>query len=216
MGTHVFFLGEPAVTSLRSPRRFPHTHRDLLQPPDCQAGRGHDRPREVPGSFRLEERKASVYSGRWLQEGLCLLRAFSYFHISLRPLTPVWSQRTGKKILYFLGDWQRSLAGRERQEWPLSKIWKGKGGHTALGVSAGRPLSLADPSTSHLLVTFRGHTTELCYSRTTYTRKNAYRAFVYSFIHLPKKSVWEPSTGQALFSCCGYRGEPDNLRPHGT
>lgn len=84
------------------------------------------------GSFRLEERKASVYSDGWLQNGLCLLWDFIYFHTSLRPLTPVWSQRTGRKILYFHDYWQHSLAGREhrgREHWEalaqdISGLWK--------------------------------------------------------------------------------------------
>lgn len=54
------------------------------------------------GSFRLEERKASVYSDGWLQNGLCLLWAFIYFHTSLRPLTPVWSQGQEERFFIFM------------------------------------------------------------------------------------------------------------------
>lgn len=126
-------------------------------------------------SFRLEERKASVYSDGWLQNGLCLLWAFIYFHTSLRPLTPVWSQKTGRKILYFHDDWQHSLAGRECQgtmkPWPRTSQGPRRTAHTRIGkrttpllpldntlfgVSVGRPHSLAFLSISHLLVSFWG------------------------------------------------------------
>ena len=176
LSMHIHTFSELSLTS-DFPQKplilLPQDHQDLLQPPGRYAKWGHDGPREVPGSFRLEEGKASVYSEGCLQNGLCLLRAFIYFYTSLRPLTPVWSQRTRRKILYFHEDWQHSLAGRElqgnRKPWPrtsqgpgmTARVRTGKrmtlllpGGHTSFGVSAGRPHSLTYLSISCLLVSF--------------------------------------------------------------
>lgn len=112
-----------------------------------------------------------VFTVRAVQNGLRLLRAFIYFYTSLRPLTPVWSQRTGRKIPYFHEDWQHSLAGRKLQGKPCPRTSQGPGmtahvrtgkrmtlllpgGHTSFGVSAGSPHSLTYLSISCLLVSF--------------------------------------------------------------
>lgn len=139
------------------------------------------RPTEVmmgPGKYwelQTRGREGQCLQWRLAAEWPCLLWAFIYFHTSLRPLTPVWSQRTGRKILYFHDDWQHSLAGRERQgtmkPWPRTSQGPGRTartrigkrttpllplGNTPFGVSVGRPHSLTFLSISHLLVSFWG------------------------------------------------------------
>lgn len=89
------------LTPLRSPSSLP------TRPPGPAAATrtlGQVRWRWARGrawKLQAEGRKARVYSEGRLQNGLCVLRAFIYFHTSLRPLTPVWSQTTGRKVLFY-------------------------------------------------------------------------------------------------------------------
>lgn len=166
---YIFFFREPVVphlplASLRNPSGFSYkTTRTHCEPPSLLAKWGPGGPREVPGNFRPEERKASVYSEGWRQNGLCLLKAFIYFHTSLRPLTPVWSQRTGRNVLFFHGDWPQSLAGRLQK--PRTSQSPGMTAHSRPGTrttplpeghtcveSAGSLYSLTRLSVSGLLV----------------------------------------------------------------
>lgn len=178
----------------------------------------------MPGNFRPEERKASVYSEGWLQNGLCPLRDFIYFHTSLRPLTPVESHRTGRKFPFIPQGLATQFGGKRTAwcceglapghsrvlEWQLTLELKKRmipllpKGHMSCRICAGSPYSVRYFCPLRTKNTLKG-------SRVPW-RSLFHRTFC---IEGTSCDAWWNNAYVNQVSCPGFPGYPPSLRQRG-